>query len=295
MRIERELESTIDDRDVAPAVHPATSALYIRNFMRPLHQGNLKDYLSSVARSSNGPQEDENVVEFYLDPIKTHCLVQFSSVSAASRVRLAMHDRVWPDERTRKALWVDFIPETKIKKWIEVEIEASSGRGAPQKRWEVVYEDEQDGIMAYLQEADSNTGRGLTSGPRRDSARNGHGQAPSAPLESRITAPPVPKGDPGKGFKALDDLFGSTTAKPKLYYQPVPKSIVNERLDRLAQGRGGGRSDEMRRFTFEDNLIMDRGPEFGANYRGARGGPRGGFARGGRGGYGRGDSWRDSR
>ena len=257
--------------------------------MRPLHPGNLKDYLQNIARLQSDTEGEEFIVEFHLDPIKTHCLVQFSSVSAASRVRMAMHDRVWPDERTRKALWVDFVPEGKIKKWIEVEQEAGSGRGAPQMRWEVVYEMEDDGVMAYLQEADP-SGRGPA--PRRlgnDSNHNGHGeQAPARP------EPVAPKGDPGKGFKALNDLFKFTTAKPKLYYQPVAEDIARQRLDRLAEGKGGGRSDEMRRFTFEEDTIVDKGPEFGANYRGGGRG-RGGHARGGyssRGGY-RGDNWRD--
>ncbi|MCJ1392575.1 hypothetical protein MMC18_005445 [Xylographa bjoerkii] len=286
----------IEDRDISPAVHPATSALYIRNFMRPLQPQSLKNHLIALANRSNDSASPDVIIDFFLDIIKTHCLVQFTSVSAASRVRTALHDRVWPDERTRKPLYIDYVPEEKVKKWIEVEQSGSGGRQQSAKRWEVVYEQEDDGVAAYLQEAD---GTGLP----RPSISNTTGLQQKIPLGSKTidTKPqpaPIPKGDTGKGFKALDDLFKSTTAKPKLYYQPVTESVVNTRLERLAAGRGGGRSDEMRRFTFEGDAIVDRGPEFGSGWRGgarARGGHMGGYGgRGGGGGYrgGRGDNWR---
>ena len=284
----------VEDREVEPALHPATTALYMRNFMRPLQPMQLRDHLQALASPSNETTDGDIIEEFFLDSIKTHCLVQFHSISAASRVRLALHDRVWPDERTRKALWVDFVPEEKIKKWIDVEQEGGGGRGAPQKRFEVVYEKENDQIVAYLQEADGTGSRGSTLATG-GSARNGH---TAAPPPVRPIAPPVaPRADAGKGFKQLDDLFKSTTAKPKLYFQPVSDSIAEKRLDLLATGRGGGRGDDMRKFSFEDTTIVDKGPEFGSGWRGGLRG-RGGYGGRGygsyRGGGYRGDSWRDS-
>ena len=288
--------SIFQDRDISPALHPATTALYIRNFMRPLHPGTLKDHLENLAKSGGGSSEQEVISEFFLDGIKTHSLVRFSSISSASRVRLALHERVWPDERTRKALWVDYIPEEKIKKWIEVEQEAGGGRGVPQKRWEVVYEQEGDGVAAYLQEADGSGQRGSLSLARgTDSRRNGP-PGPASSEQKPVNAI-APKADYGRGFTALDDLFKSTAAKPKLYYQPVSESIADERLDKLAEGRGGGRGDEMRRFTFEGSMIVDNGSEYGSGWRGGGGRGRGGYSRGysGRGGYSRADTWRDYR
>ncbi|MCJ1286124.1 hypothetical protein MMC26_005467 [Xylographa opegraphella] len=286
----------IEDRDIAPAIHPATSALYIRNFMRPLQPQTLKTHLIALANRSNDSPDPDVIVEFYLDSIKTHCLAQFTSVSAASRVRTALHNRVWPDERTRKPLYIDYVPEEKLKKWIEVEQNGSSGRQQSAKRWEVVYEQEEKGVAAYLQEADG-------TGMPRPLISNTAGPQLKVPMETKTIEPKpqpvtVPKGDAGKGFKALDDLFKSTTAKPKLYYQPVAESIAHRRSERLSAGRGGGRSDEMRRFTFEEEVLVDRGPEFGSGWRGGgrgRGGYMGGYGgRGGGGGYrgSRGDSWR---
>ena len=292
-----------DDRVVTPAIHPATSALYIRDIMRPLHSGNLKDHLTVLATPSGSAPDADIVTDFYLDSIRTHCLVGFTNTSAAARVRSGLHDRVWPDERSRKPLWVDFVPKEKVKKWIEVESEASTKRGQAAKRWEVVYEEEENGLMAYLQEAGANSsaprpGPSLSS---RTEAGKGVQGAPSGPrvrdTEPRISqSGAAPRPGNGKGFQALDDLFKSTAAKPKLYYLPMTRNVVNRRLDMLAAGHGGGRGDETRRYTFEEDVIVDRGPEFGSRGRGGYGGRGGGYGGGyqGRGGGRRGDrrDWR---
>lgn len=284
-----------EDRVIGPALHPATSALYIRELMRPLKPESIRDHLAALATPPDASVDPSIITNFFLDAIRTHCLVGFANISAASRVRSALHDRIWPNERDRRPLYVDFVPEEKLKKWIDVEQNAPSGRGHPQKRWEVVYEDEDGTIMAYLQEVGTNSGGLRATMPPRADAGQGVKGAPSGPRmrESEPRAAP-PRPDHGKGFQALDDLFKSTTAKPKLYYQPVPKSTADQRLDRLAAGRGGGRSDEMRRYTFEGDLLVDKAPEFGNRGRGGFGG-RGGFSgsyRGRGGGY-RGDGYRD--
>jgi hypothetical protein len=87
-------------------------------------------------------------------------------------------------------------------------------------------------------------------------------------IERASNAPPAAR--PGQGFKPLDELFKSTTTKPKLYYLPVPRPVADKRLDQfdelLRKGefrRRGG--DETRRITFEDDdHFVDVGPEYGA-------------------------------
>lgn len=290
-----------EDRAVPPAIHPATSALYIRNFSRPLNPGNLKEHLVALATLNGASPSPDTIVAFHLDTIRTHCLVRFSNVAGASRVRSSLHDRVWPDEKNRKPLWVDFVPEEKLTKWIEIETEAAGGKGQPMKRWEVVYEEEGSTITAYLQEGDGTSRNFQRSGAptmSQDDIRKGAQGAPagSRNADSRQQPRQPSRSDGGKGFKALDDLFQSTTAKPKLYYKTVDKVVADRRLELLAAGRGGGRSDEMRRYTFEEDVIVDRGPEFGYGRGGGRG--RGGGYGGSypeRGGGYRGDTWRSRR
>lgn len=292
-----------EDRVITPALHPATSALYIRDFMRPINAVHLKDYLCTLATPADTDPDPEIITHFFLDNVRTHCFVAFSNTSAAARVRIGIHDRVWPDEATRKPLWADFVPEEKLAKWIEVETKAAGDRRQGMKKWEVIYEQEEAGVTAFLQEASPNSSAPRTVQPmlpRKESIAAVH-RAPSGPRSRNEdigrSQPDVPgRSDSGKGFQALDELFKATAAKPKLYYLPVSQDIANRRLDRLAAGRGGGRSDEKRRYTFEDGSLVDKGPEFGfrrGGHIGRGGGGHGGYQ--GRGGGYRGDAWRGRR
>lgn len=292
------------DRVISPALHPATSALYIRDLLRPIKAEILKEYLIALASPPATDPDPEIITEFFLDNVKTHCLVAFANTVAAARVRLGLHDRVWPDEKNRKPLWVDFVPEEKLSRWIEVENEAASDRRQGMKKWEVVYEEEDGGVMAFLQEAGPNSSAPRAVQPmmpRTESVTGARGMpsVPKARDEAARTSQPGPaaKSDAGKGFQALDQLFKVTAAKPMLYYLPVSQVTVDRRLDRLAAGRGGGKSDEKRRYTFEDGILVDKGPEFGFGRRGGYGGRGGGGYGGyqGRGGGYRGDNWRGRR
>ncbi|KAB8277046.1 hypothetical protein BDV30DRAFT_205719 [Aspergillus minisclerotigenes] len=290
-------DTVTEDAEVEPALHVATAALYVGGLMRPLQPAALKSHLISVASPPGASPDPDVVVNFYLDSIKTHCFVNFTNVTAASRARAALHNTVWPNERNRKTLFVDFIPEHKLQLWIDTE-EDSRGRSGPPARWEVKYDRTDDGVEAVLEEI----------GPKNAGSRQTHGPAPSdfsrppplgprADMEKKDRRPSgpskvEPSSRPGQGFKPLDELFMSTTTKPKLYYLPVPRDVADRRLDRfddlLRKGsypRPGG--DETRRISFDDgDLFVDNGPEFaGRNRRRGRGRGRGGF----------GDSWRGDR
>lgn len=286
-----------EEKTVSPAIHPATSALYIRELMRPLKLESLRDHLIALATPPDTAVNPHIVTEFFLDSIRTHCLVGFGSISAASRVRSGLHDRVWPNERDRRQLWVDFVPEEELKGWIDLERTEGNSRGHPSKRWEVVYEDEQSGIKASLQEVGSTSGGLRAVKPPRLVAGQGMQVAEPRASESEPRNTQL-RPDSGKGFQALDDLFTSTAAKPKLYYLPVTKAEANGRLAKLAAGRGGGRGDEMRRFSFEEGTIVDNGPELGRGGYG-RGGSYSGSYRGRGRGYradvSRGDRWKEWR
>ena len=301
----QKIHKNSEDRVISPALHSATSALYIRDFMRPIKADTLKAYLSALASPPDSDPDPGIITKFFLDNVKTHCLVAFANTSAAARVRLGLHDRVWPDEKNRKPLWVDFVPEEKLPKWIDVETEATNDRRQGFKKWEVVYEKEDGDVVAFLQEAGPNSSAPRAVQPmmpRKESLPVARGSLPaSGPKgEATTTSQPGPtaKTDAGKGFQALDELFQVTAAKPMLYYLPVPQDTVQRRQDRLAAGRGGGKSDEKRRYTFEDGTLVDKGPEFGFGRRGGYGGRGGGGGYGGyqgRGGGYRGDNWRGRR
>ena len=244
------------DQVISPSLHNTTSSLYIKNLMRPLQPAALKEYLlnfanaSTISSSSTPPDHESLMEEFFIDTIRTHCFVTFRDVSAAKRVRAAVHDRVWPDERTRKALWVDYVPDTKVQEWIQIEQGQHSGRPGASIRWEVVYEADNngEGTTAFFQEIGSNSrDRNMTgfqidknsrdmqksAGSNDLHASKNTGGDMQEPIENPKEAQMSDSKGTAQSFVALDSLFRSTTCKPKLYFLPVSKSLANERLDEI--------------------------------------------------------------
>ena len=325
-----------EDRQIAPALHPATCSIYIRNLKRPLQVGALRSHLEKIGSPPGAPPDADNITELFLDSIKSHAFANFSSISVASRVRSRLHDVRWPEEAMRDPLWVDFIPDEKVKEWIETESSAPGGGRGVGKRWEVVYDENRDGSTeAALQEVGA---KAPPSGPTRkesiSTSREDFYAASSrlppagpsgvhpdraalVPRESppprqrssrldseRIPASPTAtRREPtsGTGFRALDDLFPSTIAKPKLYYKPISDELAEDRKDAFRDLFKVGRiepGEEMKRYSFEDgDKWVDKGPEFGRSRgRGgggmrARGGPRLGGYRGGGESWSRGDRY----
>ncbi|PMD46785.1 hypothetical protein L207DRAFT_507667 [Hyaloscypha variabilis F] len=297
-------EEAEPDRIIDPATHPATSALYIRDIMRPLNPNQLKSHLATLATPPGQEPDLGVIINFYIDTIRTHAFVSFTNTSAASRVRSALHDRIWPDEKTRKPLWVDFIPVEKLDNWIEREQAEGGGRGSA-KKWEVYYHvDEDRQVTAVLQEA---SGILPAQHVRRPSVPVPPVQAPQAPRHLEPPSAPRSFNIRGQGapMARLDELFKSTIAKPVLYYMPVARELANKRLDNidaaLSKDAAAGKriTGAINRYTFEDGeKLVDRGPEIFPGIRpppdqrrgGGRGGPPrdrdGGYRGRGGGGYG---------
>ncbi|KAF1344571.1 hypothetical protein BDV97DRAFT_361981 [Delphinella strobiligena] len=310
-----DMQATSDDGvEVSPALYPATRALYVRDLVRPINVTALKDHLEQLATPPGQSITGEHVEECYVDTLKTHAFALFTSISAASRVRASLHARVWPAETQRKALWVDFIPEENMSPWIDQERAGGASRASSAKRWEISYHVLDDKVDVTLVEAGlsaqsrSSFAQGMPGapiGPRGDvpAARTAsHGER-RRPSEQAPPARPTAKvvEETNASFLELDKLFQFTTAKPKLYWQPVSEELADRRLDELdretsrdwssredakingdALGRG---LDQLKRYTFEDgDVLVDGGPEYGGGAAFGRGGEsyRGGGGGGGR-------------
>ncbi|OTB08219.1 hypothetical protein M426DRAFT_19365 [Hypoxylon sp. CI-4A] len=262
------------ERDVEPAIHPATSALYIKDFMRPLRPQMVKDHLLDLATPVGAPIEDGTILDFYLDTIRTHAFVVFNSISSASRVRTALHNRVWPDETNRKALWVDFMPSERFAEWVDVEQASSGGRGSS-SRFELVYENDDDGNMTVKLEEFDSTGpapKSATLAPEPEPERKlSIPTGPSRPFSGIEGAPTGPRAGRGSamqsGRSGRSDLPGLPTRTfPKITYQPVSDELARRRLDAITAAktkdidRDFGK--EYKRYYFENgDTLVDRGPE----------------------------------
>lgn len=287
------------ERLVAPSLHPPTRSLYICNLMRPVQPVALKSHLAAIATPSGEEQSTDIIQNFFLDQIRSHCFVTFTDVASAVRARSLLHDEVWPNESMRKPLWIDFIPDDRVQEWIDTEQGGSTpssgfSRGSGTKRWEVVYNTSGNDVEVHLRSIGGPTAQQQTTPAN-----------PPAPSRREQLVESKPPRQTGQGFKALDELFKFTTAKPRLYYMPVSRDVVDRRLNRFddlarsgaavapAEFRG---ANELRRYTFHDDdrwvcAGNDISP-FGGR-RGGGGGGGGGRGRRGRRGGGRfRDSWR---
>lgn len=289
------MEGVEVDRTISPAIHPATTALYIRDFMRPLNSNTLKEYLTFLATPPSSETDPSIIQDFYLDTIRTHAYVSFSNISAASRVRSAIHGTVWPEETNRKPLWADFIPAEKVQDWIEEEKSCAGNGRTGGKKFEVAYEEDYHGkFIAVLRESDprnvparqnSMAGMGIASAPRGGMTGVPLGPRSSIPHDvnpydnRNLDMPRRPSHFPPTVSLRLENGFKSTTASPLLYYQPVSKELVKKRLDNMdritrSDYRRDEQASEIHRYTFEDgDKIVDRGPEVFEGIRPVRGPP----------------------
>lgn len=269
------------DQAIDPSMHPATSALYITNLMRPMRPADIQTHLIDLATPRSAPLRNDIIVDFHLDQIKTHAFVVFTSKSAASRVRTLLHGSVWPNESNRKALFVDFVPPESVKGWIEQETGKDAIRGT---RWEINYSAGRDGVEARLQPVNmlpSRTTAGPPTGPsgeRRGPPPAGPGGANSIPVGPRsfLREPPTgprPKNS-GPGPRPPPRSFDNPTSDqrvtrsgPPISYQPVSRGLAERRLSNMRSYYKPGMSRaemgrQYNRYSFQQgDVFVDRGKE----------------------------------
>jgi len=265
---------------IEPGRHPATRALYITGLKRPLHASDLEAHLTSLA------SEPDVLEDLHLNNFRTHAFAFFKTLAAATKVRSALNGRAWPEERDRPPLYVDFIPEDKVRKFIEQETAAARGT-----KWEVVYTNGENGeVEVSLQQTGGTSVPSNAAGLGPPPTKPGPGldmKIPTGPRsmtqkrqEPRKEGPAAAQKKPeSTQFLALDTLFKSTVTKPKLYFQPVANDLASSRLRQIQAGREvkaqPNTEQEKCRYTWEDGQLVNGGPEYGLRRdRGRRAGFR---------------------
>ncbi|KAI2620105.1 hypothetical protein GGR54DRAFT_602505 [Hypoxylon sp. NC1633] len=263
------------ERDVGPSLHPATSGLYIKNLMRPLRPELVQEHLLNLATPVADSNETPAIVDFYIDPIRTHAFVVFNIISAAARVRSILHNSIWPDETNRKALWVDFFPPERFADWVVTEKSSSGGRGST-IRYEIMYENDNDGsVTAKLVEFDTTSTKqqAMMAQESQVERKPSIPTGPSRQYPGIEGAPTGPRSQQARGPAMNPNVMGrlsqpgiSTRAYPSITYQPVVGDLVKERLDAIsaAKTKSPARDfgKEYNRYYFEDGgTLVDRGPE----------------------------------
>ncbi|XVE86721.1 hypothetical protein DITRI_Ditri18aG0056500 [Diplodiscus trichospermus] len=209
-------EETPKERVVPPSQNPPTTSLRIDRFLRPFTLKAVQELLGKTG----------TVTSFWMDHIKTHCYVTYSSVEEAIETRNAVYNLQWPANGGR-LLVADFVDPQEVKIRLEAPpqtpttpgISVTSGSAAPQAQ--------------------------PTSQPRPSPRQQVSRQPlpppsalpPPPPLSSpptvreRLPLPPPPPEKLDPPIVTLDDLFRKTKATPRIYYLPLSEEQV------AAQGR----------------------------------------------------------
>ncbi|KAL3340032.1 hypothetical protein AABB24_028577 [Solanum stoloniferum] len=245
-------EDAPKERLVPKSSKTATNSLKIENFLRPF---TLKAVQELLARTGE-------VCSFWMDQIKTHCYVTYSSVEEAIETRNAVYNLQWPPKGGR-LLVADFVAPQQVQTKIDgrepstpetnhspAVPPASSSVQAP-PAW-------QQGRKQQVESEHPLTRQPPPAPPtalpikerlappawqqgRKQQVESEHPlmrQAPPAPpsappIKERLAPPVADKNDPP--VITLDDIFRKTKAAPRIYYLPLTDEEVAKKL----ASRGG--------------------------------------------------------
>lgn len=207
---------TPKERVVPPSSKPPTSALRIDRFLRPFTLKAVQELLGKTGK----------VINFWMDHIKTHCYVSYSSIEEAVETRNAVYNLQWPANGGR-LLVAEFVEPQEVQMRIEAPPSAAPVNTGPV----------QPAVPVPMQSQPS---------PRVQVQR----QAPQAPPpQAPVSLPPpppaaAPVSNPPAGREralppppplperveppivTLDDLFRKTKATPRIYYLPLSDEQV---------------------------------------------------------------------
>ncbi|KTW28132.1 hypothetical protein T552_01991 [Pneumocystis carinii B80] len=197
--------------EILEPIHKLTSAVYIRDLTRPLQASQFKSYLLDIIKDMD-EIKDNIFKQFWMNNLKTHAFIVFTNVDHAKIVRDVLHKSIWPYEKGRQPLWVDYVPEDKVDEWIN--IEEQSPRDT---KWEVIYDMNGVASLSEVKKKVINKDFVASNQKIEKSFQN------NSNYRYKTKRPDIKKYD-------LNDLFLKTQTTPFLYYKTVDQDIVVNRL-----------------------------------------------------------------
>ncbi|PKA49548.1 hypothetical protein AXF42_Ash004088 [Apostasia shenzhenica] len=202
----------------------ATSSLRIDNFLRPFTLKAVQDLLAKTGK----------VCDFWMDHIKTHCYVTFSSVEEATVTRNAVYNLQWPPNGGR-LLVAEFVDPQEVKTRLEappqspapVSPNPTTVNAAPSPRTQDSLPVRQQALIK--QQLQLPPPPPLTQPPPPPLSTT------PIPTERAQRQPASPPKKPEAPVVTLDDLFKKTKASPRIYYLPLSEEQVTAKL--AAQGK----------------------------------------------------------
>ncbi|EGG20438.1 SAP DNA-binding domain-containing protein [Cavenderia fasciculata] len=92
-------------QSVPPSTRNITNILFIDKFVRPLKESACKDMLA----------ETGNIVDFWMNNIKSYCYVSYTTEDEAAKTREAVYGLVWPPQN-RSPLTAEFVTQEEAEK-----------------------------------------------------------------------------------------------------------------------------------------------------------------------------------
>ncbi|KAL9147953.1 hypothetical protein ABFS82_12G009700 [Erythranthe guttata] len=223
--------SSPKERNVPPSSKPPSNSLRIDRFLRPFTLKAVQELLGKTG----------TVTSFWMDQIKTHCYVSYSSVEEALETRNAVYNLQWPPNGGRLLL-AEFVDPQEVKTRVEAPLASPLTPST-------------SAVPAFATTQPHQPNVPPQPSPRQQIQRH---QLPPPTLppppppmlsnpplarerlqlsRDRINLPPPPplseKVDPP--IVTLDDLFRKTKAIPRIYYLPLSDEQVAAKLK--AQGK----------------------------------------------------------
>ncbi|KAL8160416.1 hypothetical protein V2J09_001953 [Rumex salicifolius] len=199
------------ERVVPPPSKPPSDSLRIDNFVRPFTLKAVQEFLGKTG----------TVTSFWMDHIKTHCFVTYSSVEEATETRNTVYNLQWPPNGGR-LLAAEFVDAEEVKSRVD---------GPPQPPTPVAPTNAPQAAAALLPSP-----RQL--GPRQKQMLQTNLPPPPPltnppPVRERLQPPPPPppleKVEPP--VVTLDDLFRKTKMTPRIYYLPLSEEQVKAKVE----------------------------------------------------------------
>ncbi|KAF2284088.1 hypothetical protein GH714_018905 [Hevea brasiliensis] len=192
---------------VPPSQKPQTNSLRIDNFVRPFTLKAVQELLGKTGK----------VTSFWMDQIKTHCYVSYSSVEEAIETRNAVYNLQWPSNGGR-LLAAEFVDPKEVKIKVEAPPATPVTPGATAAPSLLEASPRQQVSRQQLPPPPPLPSPPPLSNPSLAKERLAHPQPP--PLPEKHDPPIV----------TLDDLFRKTRATPRIYYLPMSEKQVAAKL-----------------------------------------------------------------
>uniref|UniRef100_A0A915CBS9 SAP domain-containing protein n=2 Tax=Parascaris univalens TaxID=6257 RepID=A0A915CBS9_PARUN len=257
------VDGFIRERSVSPARYPVNQVLMIRQLTRPFTSKQLQQMLSTFGTIVEGG--------FWIDNIKSTCIVKYSTVEEAIVARGRLHNVVWPPH-SPKTLKVDYSDDDGLARHAEADKRASEGKSKktldgtrtmpdaipastlrvsvsvnheersvqPSSTRDRSRKEREHGLKAHESGAERKRARSRSPPGRNDAPneKRKRGERMELGHEERKQHKSSESGHVGqeaeKTVKTADELFKKTTTQPAIYFVALTDQQVAERAKRKA-------------------------------------------------------------